>query len=516
MKVVAVYNMKGGVGKTTTAVNLAFLSAASGTRTLLWDLDAQAASTFAFRVKPEVPGFGRKFLQEPQRLLGAIKGTDYDNLDLLPADFAYRKIDRVLERLERDRSLTEVLDDLGRDHAHIILDCPAGFSLLTQAILSAASVVIVPTIPTVLSLRTLARLLTSWERRAMKGRLVAFLSMVDRRKALHRRIAEWAEDHPDLFLPAQIPYASIVEQTSVRRAPLAVVAPQDPATTAFDALWQQVTETLDARTPALDALGCARLAAAIARLLAELGGEASPKTQPRGEAGAPAPGARTSPSTTLAVALPGDHAFSALMRELSVTTPPQAVPQLVHVFDTEDGVLLDEGYVLELVEEPRRFTVAARRMAPPGTATSSGEHAAVAHIDGRWAAQILSGRLSPVAVLERRLEKSQPPVVVALARLLADRPLRRTAWCKRLRQSAGTVVLPLEATALDLGLDFDTVTSASGRVSYEVAITAGSADGPLVEAALRRLWSRLGLEWEPLTAPRWPSAPPRQSTGTGR
>ncbi len=94
MSVVAVYNMKGGVGKTTTAVNLSYLAAAAGQRTLLWDLDPQAASSFAFRVRPRVAGFGKKSLESGHSLAAAIKETDYHNLDLLPADFAYRRLDR--------------------------------------------------------------------------------------------------------------------------------------------------------------------------------------------------------------------------------------------------------------------------------------------------------------------------------------------------------------------------------------------------------------------------------------
>src|ERR1700722_19090862 len=98
MRIYAVYNIKGGVGKTTTAVNLAYLAAQSGLRTVLWDLDPQAAASFMFRVKPKVQGGGGKALIGGKRPLDdAIKGTDFDNLDLIPADFTYRNMDLLLD-----------------------------------------------------------------------------------------------------------------------------------------------------------------------------------------------------------------------------------------------------------------------------------------------------------------------------------------------------------------------------------------------------------------------------------
>ena len=96
MKIYASYNIKGGVGKTTAAVNLAYLSAADGDRTLLWDLDPQGAASFLFRIKPRVKGGGQALIQGTKTLDDAIKGTDFDCLDLLPADFTYRNMDLLL------------------------------------------------------------------------------------------------------------------------------------------------------------------------------------------------------------------------------------------------------------------------------------------------------------------------------------------------------------------------------------------------------------------------------------
>jgi chromosome partitioning protein len=101
MKIFATYNIKGGVGKTATAVNLSYLAARDGYRVLLWDLDAQAAATFLFRVRPRVKGGGKGLIRGTRPVDDAIKATDFDRLDLLPSDFTYRNLDLVLDAAKK-------------------------------------------------------------------------------------------------------------------------------------------------------------------------------------------------------------------------------------------------------------------------------------------------------------------------------------------------------------------------------------------------------------------------------
>ena len=103
MKVLATHNIKGGVGKTATAVNLAYLAARSGLRTLVWDLDPQAAATFYFRVRPKKGG-GRRIIRGKEKLAKLVVGTDFENLDLLRAHFSYRNMDLALDRTKNPAS----------------------------------------------------------------------------------------------------------------------------------------------------------------------------------------------------------------------------------------------------------------------------------------------------------------------------------------------------------------------------------------------------------------------------
>lgn len=243
MKVVATYNIKGGVGKTATAVNLAFLAAAGGARSLVWDLDPQGAATFYFRVKPKVKGGGEAIVTGRRAIDRAIKGTDYDNLDLVPADFSYRNMDLDLDGTKkRTRRLDLTLAPLAKEYDYVFLDCPPSISLVSENVFRAAHALLVPLIPTPLSLRTLAQLdafLT--EHPAHKKQAVlAFFSMVDLRKKLHRElIAQVRAERPDV-LAAQIPAMSDIERMGVHRAPLLAYAPRGRSADAYRDLWAEI------------------------------------------------------------------------------------------------------------------------------------------------------------------------------------------------------------------------------------------------------------------------------------
>jgi cellulose biosynthesis protein BcsQ len=242
MKIVACYNIKGGVGKTAAAVNLAWLAARDSLVTLIWDLDPQGAATFYFRSKPKVKGGGRGLIAGDRDLQELIHGTEYPLLDILPADFSYRHMDiRLEEKKQPTRRLRKLLKPLAGTYDLVILDCAPSISLVSEAVFEAADIVLVPLIPTTLSLRTLEQLQAFRSRRGLDGlQLLPFFSMVDRRKTLHRDILEQLPgDCPEL-LNTHIPYASEVEQMGVRCAPVVQFAAGSRSGLAFEALWAEL------------------------------------------------------------------------------------------------------------------------------------------------------------------------------------------------------------------------------------------------------------------------------------
>jgi cellulose biosynthesis protein BcsQ len=243
MKIIAVTNIKGGVGKTTTAVNLSYLCAAGGGATLLWDLDPQGAATYTLRGEPLERASAKKLLSGKRHLPELILPTGYPGLDLLPADFSYRNFDvHLSERKRPTEQLLKMSRPLREVYSALFLDCAPGISLLSENVLRAADAIIVPLLPTPLSVRMLAQLRDFIAREGWVDlMLLPFFSMVDRRKSLHHEVMASTREKFPTMLATEVPYWSEIERMSLRRAPLPAFAPNSAGAQIYAALWAEVT-----------------------------------------------------------------------------------------------------------------------------------------------------------------------------------------------------------------------------------------------------------------------------------
>ena len=250
MAVLASYNVKGGVGKTATVVNLAHRAAVTGqengARTLVFDLDPQGAASYYFRAAPKVRRRGKSLVRGKVDVRDAITPTDFAGIDLIPSDFSFRNLDVVLDAAkDPGRSLARVVRPLAKRYHHVFLDCPPSISRLSENVFNAADALLVPIIPTTLSLRALDQLNSFLAKRKERSPLVLpFFSMVDRRKRLHLELIEdLSLAHPDI-LRAGVPSASSVERMGAHQAPVASYDRRSPAVSAYSELWDEVLSRL--------------------------------------------------------------------------------------------------------------------------------------------------------------------------------------------------------------------------------------------------------------------------------
>ncbi|WP_156679920.1 ParA family protein [Sphingomonas profundi] len=240
MAVIAIYSMKGGVGKTTLAVNLAWASATlSRRRTLLWDLDGQAASSFILAGGRKARDEARAVIERDVTPEDLIVPTGIPLLDLLPADASLRTLDAVFEGLDRKKRLLRLTGQLERHYDHVILDCPPGLGATSEQIIRGAALILLPMIPSTLSRRAYAEVRDHLDRHHKGGPpIFPVFNLVDRRRSAHREAMA-----ADPGCPA-IPMASAVEQMADRRAPLGAYAPRSPAAASVAKLWTAIERKL--------------------------------------------------------------------------------------------------------------------------------------------------------------------------------------------------------------------------------------------------------------------------------
>lgn len=243
MKIIACYSNKGGVGKTATSVNLAYAYAQAGQQVLLCDLDPQGASGFYFRVKPSKKLTDARFFEDVERFTKAIRASDFEGLDVLPANLTFRDFDVFLSRMRNKRSrLKKALVAAGSDYDVIILDCPPNFSTLSENIFRAADEIVVPVIPTTLSERTFDQLVNFFdEHKLRKKKLRAFFSMVQKRKILHQDTMEKMRgQYRKRFLQTAIPFTADIEKMGQHRAPVSTYSARSAASAAYQALYSEL------------------------------------------------------------------------------------------------------------------------------------------------------------------------------------------------------------------------------------------------------------------------------------
>jgi len=242
---IAFYNMKGGVGKTTTAVNMAYLAAEAKKNTVLWDWDPQGAASWYLGAEQHVKK-AIKLLNKGQPIGEFEVNSPHRRLTLIPSDLSLRNADALLSEHPNARKFVrKMVAPLGENTSILIFDCPPSLSPVVEHLLSGVDLVLVPMIPNPLSLRAAEQILDFFanKKRAPK-RVVGFFNMVDMRRKLHIETLAKASDLPLPMLKTYVPMDSQAEAMATRKAPLVSYAQSGRAASAYRLMWREVAALL--------------------------------------------------------------------------------------------------------------------------------------------------------------------------------------------------------------------------------------------------------------------------------